>query len=150
MWSNGCVEIRGCSYFMFMSVHRLSEDDATLLLPQPLSAKEMMMELDRWSLAEVSVAVEPLWHDLEHTIRIKPVSRVKYSGTRNAIPNKSELASMSLFIVFSVSNSTMNATANRCSCRCQAQFSCYSCPRCFSSYLALAPLPWKLVLMTTL
>ena len=44
---------------MFMSVHRLSEDDATLLLPQPLSAKEMMMELDRWSLAEVSVAVEP-------------------------------------------------------------------------------------------
>ena len=75
------------------------------------------MELDRWSLAEVSVAVEPLWHDLEHTIRIKPVSRVKYSGTRNAIPNKSELASTSLFIVFSVSNSTMNSTANRCSCR---------------------------------
>ena len=49
------------------------------------------MELDRWSLAEVSVAVEPRRHDLEHTIRIKPVSRVNNSGTRNAIPNKTEL-----------------------------------------------------------
>ena len=60
---------------MFMSVHRLrsrSECIRMMPLPQPLSAKEMMVESDGWSLAEVRchpVAVEPHRNHLEHMHR---------------------------------------------------------------------------------
>ena len=80
-----------------------------------------MMESDsaRW----LRVAVEPCWNDLEHRCfkgqtNLHGHRNSQYKTMLELLPDlRAGLHHTSLFIVFSVSNSNMNSTANQSSCR---------------------------------